>query len=104
MLRSAHKQVLSGVLAADAVAQFVAEQGGVEQVRLANSPTALTPKQKAQAAAQLQADTIASVASPTLSAVTAAGNVNKHAVLSYTVGFLLSFKTTVNQSSCCAPY
>jgi hypothetical protein len=81
VLRSAHKQVLSGVLAADAVAQFVAQQGGVEQVRLAKSPTALTPKQKAQAAAQLQADTIASVASPTLSAVTAAGNVNKHAVL-----------------------
>jgi hypothetical protein len=81
VLRSAHKQVLSGKLRPDAVAQYVAEQGGVEQVRLAKSPTALTPKQKAQAAAQLQADTIASVASPTLSAVTVVGNVNKHAVL-----------------------
>jgi len=81
VLRAAHKQVLSGVLKADAVAQFVAQQGGVEQVRLAKSPTALTPKQKAQAAAQLQADTIATVSSETLSAVTAVGNVNKHAVL-----------------------
>jgi hypothetical protein len=81
VLRSAHKQVLSGVLAADAVAKFVAEQGGVEQVRLAKSPTALTPKQKAQAATQMQADTIAVVNSEMLSAVTAVGNVNKHAVL-----------------------
>jgi hypothetical protein len=81
VLRSAHKQVLSGALKSDAIAQFVATQGGVEQVRLAKSPTALTPKQKAQAAAQIVSDTIATVASETLSAVTAVGNVNKHAVL-----------------------
>jgi len=81
VLRSAHKQVLSGALKSDAIAEFVATQGGVEQVRLAKSPTALTPKQKAQAAAQIVSDTIATVASETLSAVTAVGNVNKHAVL-----------------------
>jgi hypothetical protein len=81
VLRAAHKQVLSGALKADAIAEFVATQGGVEQVRLAKSPTALTPKQKAQAAAQIASDTIATVASETLSAVTAVGNINKHAVL-----------------------
>jgi len=81
VLRSAHKQVLSGALKSDAIAQFVATQGGVEQVRLAKSPTALTPKQKAKAAAQIVSDTIATVASETLSAVTAVGYVNKHAVL-----------------------
>jgi hypothetical protein len=81
VLRAAHKQVLSGKLKTDAIAEFVATQGGVEQVRLAKSPTALTPKQKAQAAAQIASDTIATVASETLSAVTAVDNVNKHAVL-----------------------
>lgn len=81
VLRSAHKQVLDGVLRADAVAEFVAKRGGVEQVRLAKSLSALTPKQKAQAASEMEATTIAVVSSEALSAVSVTGKVNKHAVL-----------------------
>jgi len=81
VLRAAHKQVLDGTLKADAVAEFVAKKGGVEQIRLAKSPTALSPKQKAQAAIEMEATTMAVVASEALSAVCVTDNVNRHAVL-----------------------
>jgi hypothetical protein len=81
VLRAAHKEVIDGRLKADAIAEFVRTQGGVEQVRLAKGPSALTAKQKAQAAAQKSAETIATVRSETLSRVLAVNNVNKHAVL-----------------------
>lgn len=67
VLRAAHKQVMDGKIKKDAIAKYISLQGGVEQIRLAKSPTALTPKQKACEAAKMQALDLAVVESEQLS-------------------------------------
>lgn len=81
VLRSAHKHVIDGKIKHDAIADFVRQNGGVEQIRLAKSPTALTPKQKAQAAAKMSASDLAVVQSEQLAQSLIAAKNDNYAVL-----------------------
>lgn len=81
VLRAAHKQVIDGKLKMDAIADFVRDMGGVEQIRLAKSPTALTPKQKAEAAAKMDASDLAVVESESLAKCMVIDKSNNYAVL-----------------------
>jgi hypothetical protein len=64
------------------LANFIRESGGVEEVRLAKSPNAMTAKQKADAGAEsLTIKTIVNVIAPAFSEKLDAGNIGKPVVL-----------------------
>lgn len=64
------------------IANFIRESGGVEEVRLAKSPNAMTAKQKAEAGAStLTSKTIVNVTAPAFKEALDAGNIGKPVVL-----------------------
>jgi hypothetical protein len=64
------------------IADFIRESGGVEEVRLAKSPNAMSAKQKAEAGADsLTSKTIVNVTAPAFSEKLDAGNIGKPVVL-----------------------
>jgi hypothetical protein len=64
------------------IANFIRESGGVEEVRLAKSPNAMTAKQKAEAGAStLTNTTIVNVTAPAFKEALDAGNIGKPVVL-----------------------
>lgn len=64
------------------IADFIRESGGVEEVRLAKSPNAMSAKQKAEAGADsLTSKTIVTVTAPAFSEKLDAGNIGKPVVL-----------------------
>ena len=69
-------------LATDQVADFIRDSGGVEEVRLARSPNAMTVKQKAQASAEkLSSSVLTVVKTAALEQLLDAGNIGKPVVL-----------------------
>ena len=69
-------------LATDQVADFIRDSGGVEEVRLARSPNAMTVKQKAQASAEKLSSSVLTVVKTTaLEQLLDAGNIGKPVVL-----------------------
>jgi hypothetical protein len=78
VLRSA---LAKGVVVVD-VAEFIRNQGGVEEIRLAKSPNAMSPKQKAQIAiSSVVVNNIGVFKSPTLSGMLDAGKIGANTVL-----------------------
>jgi len=78
VLRSA---LAKGVVVVD-VAEFIRNQGGVEEIRLAKSPNAMSPKQKAQIAiSSVVVNNIGVFTSPTLSRMLDAGKIGANTVL-----------------------
>jgi len=64
------------------IADFIRESGGVEEIRLAKSPNAMTPKQKAQVASStVVVNNIGTVSSPALSAKLDHGKIGTNTVL-----------------------
>ena len=83
---SAYSIVLRTALArnidAAGIPDFIRESGGVEEVRLAKSPNAMTVKQKAEAAVNTLANkTIVNVTAPVFKESLDAGNIGKPVVL-----------------------
>lgn len=69
-------------LPSDQVAAFIAESGGVEEIRLARAPNAMTGKQKAEVSAQcLNSRVLTVVKSLALEQMLDAGNIGKPVVL-----------------------
>jgi hypothetical protein len=78
VLRSA---LAKGVVVVD-VAEFIRNQGGVEEIRLAKSPNAMSSKQKAKiASSSVEANNIGVFTSPTLSRMLDAGKIGANTVL-----------------------
>ena len=64
------------------IPEFIRSQGGVEEIRLAKSPNALTAKHKAQAGAEaVQTSNLGVFASNSLATKLDAGNIGRHVVL-----------------------
>ena len=78
VLRSALAQRISVL----DIPAFIRSNGGVEEIRLAKAPNAMTAKQKAAVAAEaVQADSMGVFASTALSSKLDAGNIGKSVVL-----------------------
>lgn len=76
------RTALSNKLQVADIAGFIRDSGGVEEVRLAKSPNAMSPKQKAEAGAStLTAATIVNVTAPAFKESLDAGNIGKPVVL-----------------------
>jgi hypothetical protein len=76
------RAALSKQIAVDAVPDFIRSQGGVEEIRLAKSPNAMSPKQKAAVAADaVKADSMGVFASKGLGEVFDAGKADSAVVL-----------------------
>lgn len=76
------RAALAKQIAVEAVPEFIRSQGGVEEIRLAKSPNAMTPKQKAAAAADaVKADSMGVFASKGLDEVFDAGKTDSAVVL-----------------------
>jgi hypothetical protein len=76
------RTALAKELKVEAIADFIRESGGVEEVRLAKSPNAMTAKQKAEAGAStLASKTIVNVTAPAFKEALDAGNIGKPVVL-----------------------
>ena len=76
------RAALAKQIAVEAVPEFIRSQGGVEEIRLAKSPNALSPKQKAAAAADaVKADSMGVFASKGLGEVFDAGKTDSAVVL-----------------------
>ncbi len=83
---SAYGIVLRTALAKDIsiadIPDFISSQGGVEEIRLAKAPNAMTPKLKAQAGAEsVQSSNLGVFASTSLASKLDAGNIDKPVVL-----------------------
>lgn len=83
---SAYGIVLRTALAKDVsiadIPDFISSQGGVEEIRLAKAPNAMTPKLKAQAGAEsVQSSNLGVYASTSLASKLDAGNIDKPVVL-----------------------
>ena len=83
---SAYGIVLRTALAKDIsiadIPDFISGQGGVEEIRLAKAPNAMTPKLKAQAGAEsVQSSNLGVYASTSLASKLDAGNIDKPVVL-----------------------
>lgn len=64
------------------IAKFISDEGGVEEVRLAKAPNAMSTKQKAQVASStVVVNDIGTVSSPALSAMLDAGKIGANTVL-----------------------
>lgn len=76
------RAALAKQIAVDAVPYFIRSQGGVEEIRLAKSPNAMSPKQKAAVAADaVKADSMGVFASKGLGEVFDAGKTDSAVVL-----------------------
>ena len=76
------RAALSKQIAVEAVPDFIRSQGGVEEIRLAKSPNAMSPKQKAAVAADaVKADNMGVFASKGLGEVFDAGKTDSAVVL-----------------------
>lgn len=76
------RAALSKQIAVEAVPDFIRSQGGVEEIRLAKSPNAMSPKQKAAVAADaVKADNMGVFASKGLGEVFDAGKTDAAVVL-----------------------
>lgn len=76
------RAALAKQIAVDAVPDFIRSQGGVEEIRLAKSPNAMSPKQKAAVAADaVKADSMGVFASKGLGEVFDAGKTDSAVVL-----------------------
>lgn len=76
------RTALSNKLMAADVPAFIRDNGGVEEIRLAKSPNAMTPKQKAQVAAStVVVNDLGVFSSPALSAMLDAGKIGTNTVL-----------------------
>lgn len=76
------RTALSNKLLAADVPAFIRDNGSVEEIRLAKSPNAMTPKQKAQVAAStVVVNDLGVFSSPALSAMLDAGKIGTNTVL-----------------------
>lgn len=76
------RTALAKQLQVSEISNFIRESGGVEEVRLAKSPNAMTAKQKAEAGAStLTSKTIVNVTAPAFKESLDAGNIGKPVVL-----------------------
>jgi hypothetical protein len=76
------RTALSQKLAVEQIPDFIRSNGGVEEIRLAKSPNAMTPKSKAEMGKQsLRQQRLGVVTSPVLSAALDAGNIDQPVVL-----------------------
>lgn len=76
------RTALANKLPSADVPAFIRDNGGVEEIRLAKSPTAMTPKQKAQVAAStVVVNDLGVFSSPALGAMLDAGKIGTNTVL-----------------------